>query len=179
MNLKEKGAAAILGVVALYAIAVATWFMSSEAAWKKAAKRYDESCKRYDKEERLIKQRNEWNEAYESEKQSMPTFKSDLATDTTWLRRIEDLAKTNHVLITQISSGKEVEADDVLELPIEVRNLEGSLESLVHFMHALETTDEGMFDIKSIDLQPNKSKRGYLKGSMSITCAYLRSQNEE
>ena len=103
----------------------------------------------------------------------MPTFEAGKATDTVWLRKVEDLARTNLVLITSIDSGKEVEAGDVLELPIEVKSWEGSLEALVKFMHALENTSEGMFDVKEISLKPSQ-KKGYLKGSLSITCAYMR-----
>lgn len=174
MGLKEKALVAVIGVVVLYAIAVATWFLSSERAWGQAAKKYDREAKRYEKEEALIGEKRKWNEAYESEKAAMPTFEIGKATDTTWLRTVEEIARTNLVLITQIDAGKEVEADDVLELPIEVRNLEGSLEALVKFMHELENTDKGMFDIKTISLQPNKSKPGYMKGSLSLTCAYMR-----
>ena len=60
-----------------------------------------------------------------------------------------------------------------MELPIEVKSWEGSLEALVKFMHALENTSDGMFDIKEINLKPSQ-KKGYLKGSLSITCAYMR-----
>ena len=107
------------------------------------------------------------------EKAAMPTFEAGKATDTVWLRKVEDLARTNLVLITSIDSGKEVEAGDVLELPIEVKSWEGSLEALVKFMHALENTPEGMFDVKEISLKPSQ-KKGYLRGSLSITCAYMR-----
>jgi hypothetical protein len=103
----------------------------------------------------------------------MPTFEAGKATDTVWMRKVEDLARTNLVLITQIDSGAETEAGDVLELPITVGGLEGSLEAIVKFMHALENTSEGMFDVREMNLRPSQ-KKGYLRGSMSITCAYMR-----
>ena len=174
MGLKEKALVAVVGVIVLYAVAVGTWFLVSEKAWRSAARKYDTEAKRFEKEEALIAEKRKWNDAYESEKAAMPTFEIGKATDTTWLRKVEEIAKTNLVLITKIDAGKEVEADDVLELPIEVGSWEGSLEALVRFMHALENSQEGMFDVKSISLQPNKSKPGYLKGSLSLTCAYMR-----
>lgn len=175
-GLKEKALMAMAGVIVMFALAVGLWFFSAENAWKKSAKQYDRACQTYEKEERLISQRRKWNEAYEAEKAAMPLFAEGQATDTTWLRKVEELAKANNVLITQSSYGKEVEAGDVLELPIDVKNLEASLESLVKFMHALENTTEGMFDIRELSIQPNKSKKGYLKGSMAITCAYMRGE---
>lgn len=176
MSLKEQAVAAILVVALLFAGEVVFWFVGAESAWKKAAKTYDRACQQFEKEERLISQKRKWNDAYEAEKSAMPTFAIGEATDTTWLRKVEELAKANVVLITQSNYGKETEAGDVLELPIEVKNFEAHLEALVKFMHALENSDSCMFDIREINVQPNKSKKGYLKGSMSITCAYMRGE---
>lgn len=174
-SLREKAAMAVVGVVVLYAIAVAIWFTTSESAWRKAAKAYERESQRYEKEEKLIAQQRKWNELYESEKAAMPTFETGMATDTTWLRKVEELAKTNRVMITQIDSGDEVEAGDVLELPIEVRNFEGSLEALVRFMYDLESSKEGMFDVGEMSIKPS-NKKGYLKGAFSLTCAYMREE---
>ena len=172
-KLREKAMLAVVAVVVLYAVAVGVWFFSAESAWKRAAKAYRRECDRYEQEEKLISERRKWNELYDREKAAMPTFEAGKATDTVWLRKVEDLARTNLVLITSIDSGKEVEAGDVLELPIEVKSWEGSLEALVKFMHALGNTPEGMFDVKEISLKPSQ-KKGYLRGSLSITCAYMR-----
>ena len=172
-KLREKAMLAVVAVVVLYAVAVGVWFFSAESAWKRAAKAYRRECDRYGQGEKLISERRKWNELYDREKAAMPTFEAGKATDTVWLRKVEDLARTNLVLITSIDSGKEVEAGDVLELPIEVKSWEGSLEALVKFMHALENTPEGMFDVKEISLKPSQ-KKGYLRGSLSITCAYMR-----
>ena len=40
-------------------------------------------------------------------------------------------------------------------------------------MHELENTDQGMFDFSSLVFKPS-SKKGYLKGSFTVTCAYMR-----
>ena len=172
-KLKEKAMMAVVAVVVLYAVAVGVWFFSAESAWKRAAKAYSRECDRYEQEEKLISEKRKWNELNDREKAAMPTFEAGKATDTVWLRKVEDLARTNLVLITSIDSGKEVEAGDVLELPIEVKSWEGSLEALVKFMHALENSTDGMFDVKEISLKPSQ-KKGYLRGSLSITCAYMR-----
>ena len=172
-KLKEKAVMAVAAVVVLYAIAVGVWFFSAESAWKRAAKAYGRECDRYEQEEKLISERRKWNDLYDREKAAMPTFEAGKATDTVWLRKVEDLARTNLVQITSIDSGKEVEAGDVLELPIDVKSWEGSLEALVKFMHALENSTDGMFDVKEISLKPSQ-KKGYLRGSLSITCAYMR-----
>ena len=176
MGLKEKAMMAVIGVIVLYAIAVATWFLVSERAWAKAAKAYAGAERKFNAEEKLISEKRHWVGAYESEKAAMPMFDEGEATDTTWLSKVDSIAKKNLVLIAQINAGAEEQHDNVYELPIEVKNLEGSLEALVKFMHELENTKEGMFDVKSINLQPNRSKPGYLKGSLSLTCAYMRKE---
>ena len=172
-KLREKAMMAVVAVVVLYAVAVGVWFFSAESAWKRAAKAYGRERDRYEQEEKLISEKRKWNELYDLEKAAMPMFEVGKATDTVWLSKVEELARTNLVLITSRDPGKEVEAGDVLELPIEVKSWEGSLEALVKFMHALENTPEGMFDVKEISLRPSQ-KKGYLRGSLSITCAYMR-----
>ena len=172
-SLKEKAVLAVVGVVLMYGLAVVLWFTSQEAAWKKAAKTYKSARDTYDKECRLISERQKWNDAYEEEKAQMPTFEFGKTTDTTWLQKMDELAEKHHISISQRQGGKEVEKGDVLELPIEVRNWEGALESLVKFMHEIENTSEGMFDIGSLNFKPS-AKKGYLKGSFTLTCAYMR-----
>ena len=172
-SLKEQAMMGALGMIILYAVAAGTWFMYAEGAWKKSEKQYRKAQDNYRRECRLIAERNKWTDAYDAEKAAMPTFETGKATDTTWLKMMDMLAEKHNIAISQRQSGKEVESGDVLELPIEVRNWEGSLESLVKFMHELENTRDGMFDIRSLNFKPS-SKKGYLKGSFTLTCAYMR-----
>jgi len=164
---------ATIGVIVLYAIAVGAWFLSAESAWKKAAKAYARAKDTYQKEVKLIGEKRKWTEAYETEKAAMPTFEAGKATDTTWRRKLDELAAKHHIAIASAQTGKEVEAGDVLELPIEVKSWEGCLESLVKLMHELENTEEGMFDITQISFKPG-NKKGYLRGSFTLNCAYMR-----
>ena len=45
-SLREKAVLAVVGVVALYAVAVGLWFMSQEQAWKTAVKKYESAQKK-------------------------------------------------------------------------------------------------------------------------------------
>ena len=172
-SLKEKAVMAMLVVVIMYAGAVVLWFVSAESAWKKAAKRYDDARRTYQKEVKLIGEKRKWTEAYDTEKAAMPTFAVGKTTDTTWLSKMDEIALKNKIQISQRQGGKEVAEGDVLELPIVVNSWEGSLEALVKFMHELENTNEGMFDVRALNFKPS-SKKGYLKGSFTLTCAYMR-----
>ena len=172
-TLREKAMMAMLGMVALYAFAVVLWFMSAESSWKKAAKDYDRAKKSYQNEVKLIGDKKKWTEAYENEKATMPTFEDGKATDTYWQRKLDEIAEKHHIVISSSQPGKEIEAGDVLVLPIEVKSWEGCLESLVKFMHELENTNDGMFDITQLNFKPS-SKKGYLRGSFTLNCAYMR-----
>ena len=172
-SLREKAVMAVLGVIVLYAIAVGMWFFSAEGAWKKAAKNYDKAKDTYLREVKLSGEERKWTDAYEQEKAQMPTFEAGKATDTTWRRKLDEIAEKHHFLIASAQTGKEAEAGDVLELPIDVKSWEGSLEALVRLMHELENTSEGMFDITQISFRPS-SKKGYLRGSFTLNCAYMR-----
>lgn len=173
-SLKEKAVMAVLGVVALYAIAIGFWFLSAADSWKKAARNYEKAKETFAKEERLIGEKRKWTDAYEAEKAAMPMFEAGKTTDTTWLSKMDELALKHHILISQRQGGKETEEGDVQELPIVVNNWEGSLEALVKFMHELENTSEGMFDMRALSFKPNNSKKGYLRGGFTLTCAYMR-----
>ena len=174
-SLREKAVIAVVVVLALYALAAVLWFVSQQAAWKRAANAYDRAKKTYESERKLIGERQKWNDAYEEEKAQMPTFAFGKSTDTTWLQKMDELAEKHHISISQRQPGKEIEKGDVLELQIEVRNWEGALESLVKFMHELENTSEGMFDVGYLNFKPS-SKKGYMKGSFTLTCAYMREE---
>ena len=172
-ELRQKAMMAIVGVIVLYAVAAGVWFFSAEAAWKKAAKSYAKEKDKYLREEKLIGEKQKWTEAYENEKATMPTFEAGKATDTTWRRKLDEIAAKHNIVISSAQTGKEVEAGDVLELPIEVKTWEGCLEALVKFMHELENTNDGMFDITQLNFKPS-SKKGYLRGSFTLNCAYMR-----
>ena len=166
--------ASIGGMVVLYALAVAMWFMSQEQAWKTAAKKYDAAAKKTLSERRLISQRQKWNDAYGEEREKMPVFSDDAKdVDTHWLSRMDSLAQDCHVSISQRQAGQQVEAGDVFELPIDVKRWEATITSLVKFMHALESEKEAMFDVREIAIKPS-SRKGFLTGSFKLACAYMR-----
>ena len=173
MGLKEKALVSVVVVLALYAAAVATWFMHSERAWKKAKDRYESTCRQFRRETETIANKDKYVEDYEKAKEFMPVFEASKTTEATWLKKMREIAAENLIVIGQDEAKPEVVGDDVHELPIDVRSWEGSLEALVKFMHELENTDEGMFDIRAINFKPN-TKTGYLRGSFTLTCAYMR-----
>ena len=173
---REKAVFATLGVLLLYAAGVAVWFMHSDRAWSQSRRKYVEAAKTCAKERQLIGEKKKWEEAYEAEKAQMPMFDVGRSTDTAWLRKMEEIAQRNLILLGQHRAEAEVDADDVKELPVVVTGCEGSLEALVKFMHELENSEDGMFSISQLRAKPSR-KPGYLNIDFTLNCAYMREGN--
>ena len=179
LSRRDRMIAAVAGVVLMYGLAAALWFMGQEQAWRSAAKKYDAAAKKTVSERKLISQRQKWNDAYEDEREKMPVFSEDAKdVDTHWLSRMDTLAQDCHVSISQRQAGQQVEAGDVFEQPIDVKRWEATITSLVKFMHALECETNAMFDVREISVKPS-SHKGFLTGSFKLACAYMRGEKEE
>ncbi len=181
LSRRDRMLLAVAGVVVMYAIAGVLWFTSQEMAWRTAAKKYAAAEKKTLSEKRLISQRQKWNDAYEEEREQMPMFaEGALDVDTHWLRRMNALALENNVSISQSQAGKQVEAGDVKEQPIDVKRWEATITSLVEFIHALESATNAMFDVREISIKPSARKGGgFLTGSFKLACAYMHGDVEE
>ena len=179
LSRRDRMIAAVGGVMVMYALAVVVWFMSQEQAWRVASRKYAAAVKKTNSEKRLISQRGRWYDAYEAEREKMPVFSEDAKdVDTHWLSRMDAIAQTNNVGISQRQAGQQVVAGDVYEQPIDVKRWEATITSLVKFMHALENEKEAMFDIREISIKPS-SHKGFLSGNFKLACAYMRGEAEE
>ena len=179
LSRRDRMIAAVGGVVVMYALAVCVWFMSQKQAWRVASKKYAAAVKKTNSEKRLISQRGKWYDAYENEREKMPVFSEEAKdVDTHWLSRMDAIAQTNNVGISQRQAGQQVVAGDVYEQPIDVKRWEATITSLVKFMHALENEKEAMFDIREISIKPS-SHKGFLSGNFKLACAYMRGEAEE
>ena len=124
MSLKEKAIASTLGVILLYAGAIAILFMrqlpAKTGAWARARKAYETACTQYKKECRLIGEKAEWTERYDAEKAQMPMFGTDADTDTTWRRKLREIAQKNFIQVGSETPAEELQAGDVWELSFDV-----------------------------------------------------------
>lgn len=179
MSRRDRMIAAVVGIVAMYALAVAVWFVSQEKAWRVASGKYAKAVKQTAKEKKLIAQRSKWYDAYEAEREKMPEFSVEAKNvDTHWLSRMDAIAQSCNVGISQRQAGEQIVAGDVYEQPIDVKRWEATITSLVKFMHALESEKEAMFDIREISVKPS-SRKGFLTGNFKLACAYMRGDEEE
>jgi len=179
LSSRDRTLLSVIGAVALYAVLALIWFTSQADAWRAARKKYDQSVATYEKEKRLIAERDKWTADYEAERAKMPMFETDAKdVDTRCMQRMDALAAEYYVAIQQRQSGKEESVGDVFELPLDVRGWEAGLEPLVKFLYALQSDGNTMFDVRQIAVKPS-SRKGFLKGTFSLACAYMRGDRDD
>ncbi len=121
----------------------------------------------------MIAARDAWEGRYDAVKDRMPVFSRTDQVSTYWLSIMDAAADEHGLKIIQRSQRDETLVAGVCELPIEVRSWEGTLESLVRFIHALES-EGAMLEIRELRVSPIRERQGYLKGSFLLSCAYMR-----
>ena len=173
LSLRDRALLMILGIAVLYVAAGLAWIMSVQHKWTVSLKKYRDAVKKYERENDLIAQTDRWNMEYISEKEKMPMFPEGEDVDTHWMNLMDNLATTNYIAISRRQYGKEVAKGDVFELPVEVSGWEGSLEGLVKFLWDVQSNGQSMMDVSAITIRPSQ-KKGFLKGTFTLTCAYMR-----
>lgn len=171
-TIQEKKILTVFGVVLAFAL-FGVFYAKIAKSWKNAWEGYTSEKARYVRECNLIARKGELQEAYDQEKSLMQMFAADEDTKTTWLRKFDKLAEDHLITLTTRQALDETQDGEVYELAIDAKNWDGTLDHLVPFLHELENTSDGMFDIRSLNFKPNP-KTGRFKGSLVITCAYMR-----
>jgi Tfp pilus assembly protein PilO len=171
---REKTMLLVAVVAVLYA-AAALSYKKQAANWKSSERLYRSAQKKVQEERALIAARDEWLARYEQMRGLMPVFPYDQDVDTHWLNIMDAAATRNGLTIARRQTGKEVEVGDVFELPIECKGWEGTLEALVKFLYDLQG-EGAMLDVRQLFIQPVSGRPGYLRGTFTLTCAYMRGE---
>ena len=173
---REKNMMLIMVVIVLYA-AAALSFKKQVENWKREQKIYLTAQKKLREEKALIAARGEWTRRYEEVCDLMPVFPKEKDVDTHWLNVMDSAATRNGLTISRRQANKETEVGDVFELPIDCKDWEGTLESLVKFLYDLHQ-EGAMLDMRQLYIRPS-NKPGYLKGTFTLYCAYMRGDVEK
>lgn len=139
--------------------------------WKTMRAEQEELRKDIAEDQRLIESRGRWEQEFESLKTFLPQYPPDKKMDVHWLSVMDRLAAQHGVQITRRQVGEEQRLGDVYELPIEVRDWEGSLDAIVHFLFDLQTQG-AMLDVRHLLMKPNEKKE--LRGRFVLSCAFTR-----
>ncbi len=125
----------------------------------------------------LIEAGPQWREQYEKVRRDMPVFATGQQVDTHWLREMDNLARAHGVSITRRRPGTETLVGDVYELTIE-SEWEAPLDAFTHFLHAMQSAG-AMLDVRELVIRTQSAKRGILRGSFTLHCAYMRGDAAE
>lgn len=171
VSFREKNMLLVTVVVVLYA-AAALSYKKQAANWKAAQRIHATAQKKLGEENALIAAKEEWSAKYAQMRDLMPVFPREKDVDTHWLNVMDSLATRNGFTIARRQTNKETEVGDVFELPIDCKDWEGTLESLVKFLYDLHR-EGAMLDVRQLYIRTS-NRPGYLKGTFTLSCAYMR-----
>ena len=123
----------------------------------------------------VIAQKQQWEDAYASKAGLMPVFEPGRQVETYWLGVLDRVASKNHLSIIRRQAGEERLVGDVYEMPIDCKEWEGDLDALVSFLYDIHA-EGAMLDVRRLFVRPAGNKSAGLRGSFTLTCAYMRSE---
>ncbi len=139
--------------------------------WKDLGAKVAEEQARYEADMRLIESRGDWEERFVKLGELMPAFPAEKKMDIHWLSVMDQIASKNGLVITKRQAGEEKKIGDVYELTIEIREWEGTLDALVHFLFDLQGLGV-MLDVKQLYVKPLDASK--LRGRFTLNCAYSK-----
>lgn len=119
----------------------------------------------------LVAEREEWASRFEEVSGMLSRHPATQKMDIYWMSIMDRLAAKHGVTISKRQVGEEKQAGEVYELPIEVKEWEGSLDALVHFLFDLQN-EGAMLDVRQLLVKPKAG--GILRGRFVLFCAYTR-----
>lgn len=173
MSQREKMLALAAFFVILYGI-IGFTAGGRIALWRSLAGERREALAEKSRMRVLIGQRDNWLRQYEELQKLLPVFAAGRQVDTHWLGLMDRLAGRHGVNIMRRQVGAEQQVGEIFELPIEVREWDGSLEAILRFLHDLQS--EGvMLDVRQMLIRPRDAGNPeVLRGRFTVHCAYLR-----
>jgi len=165
------------GTVALFAVTVLVAKPKLDE-WGDLRGQQAELRLKIEKERQLVSTADTWQKRFDAIRKLMPVQPADRPMDVYWLSIMDDLAKKHGVKIAQRQANREDRIGDIYELPIEVREWEGSLEQIVHFLFDLQSQG-AMLDVRQLTISPKEDKNTItLRGRFTLYCAYMRERGK-
>ncbi len=132
-----------------------------------------------DMRQALIGQHDRWRRQYAQLRDLMPVFDAGRQVETHWLGLMDRAAARHGLNILRRQVGAEISLGEVYEMPIDCREWEGTLDSLLRFLYDLQS--EGvMLDVRQLFIRPREAGNpGMLRGRFVLYCAYLRNRPDE
>jgi len=121
----------------------------------------------------LVDGRARWEGRYDKLREMIPQYPATQKMDIHWLSIMDRLADKHGVKISRRQAKAEKKYGLVYELPLEVKDWEGTLDAIVHFLYDLQA-EGAMMDVRQLMIKPKG--RGDLRGRFTLYCAYTRAK---
>lgn len=143
-------------------------------AWRDRLDRLDGLRRNRAEARELISMGPQWSQKYEEIHDQMPVFEPGRQVDTYWMSKMDELARTYDVSITRRQVGRETLVGDVYEFTTECQ-WEGPLDAVSKFLCAMQEAG-AMLDVRDFVVRTQSAKKGFLRGSFILHCAYMRGE---
>ncbi len=164
----------VLGVVTLTAALYGLLFYlasSRMTEWRTIREEQEQLRLSIATSQELVDAREEWEARMVERQDLMPVFPQGQRMDLHWLSVIESVAARHELQILRHEPGDERQEGPVYELPIFVRQWEGTIDALVGFLFDIER-EGAMLDVRYLHVRPRDQSIRH--GRMDIYCAYRR-----
>ncbi len=169
----EQNLAAATLLVALFGI-LGLKLRPGLEAWRERIARLESLRRERTAARELIEMGPQWREHYDEVRNQMPVFGNGVQVDTYWMSIMDRLADEYSVSITRRNVGREARVGDVYEFTTDCQ-WEGPLDAVAKFLCALQ--DAGaMLDVRDLVLRTHGNRKGFLRGSFTLYCAYMRGE---
>lgn len=146
-------------------------------AWRDSLSRLDGLRRNRAEARELIDMGPQWRDQYDKVRGEMPVFEPGRQVDTYWMSEMDRLAREYGVSITRRKVGNETPTGDVFEFSTECE-WEAPLDSFAKFLYAMQSAG-AMLDVRELVIRTQERKKGFLRGSFVLHCAYMRGEAEE
>jgi len=139
--------------------------------WKEAVHAREALAGKEELPEYLAKQEANWLEKLTTFREQLPHHPVDKDVTAELMKTLELTARTHNLILIKREPQKEKPLDDLYELAIHC-SWEGTLDSLVHFLYAIQVQGATL-DIRNLQITPQRGGNK-LKGTFTVDCAYCR-----
>jgi len=140
--------------------------------WQERIETRKAQAQRIEVAKRLVGDRARWDERLANLHTRLTRYPVAMDVTADYLKILERVAKDNNITLVKRRPKKEKPQGDCYEMPIDC-TWEGDLNSLVHFLYALDQENVTM-DMESLSVKLVAGGKERLKGNFTLMCIYTR-----
>ena len=140
--------------------------------WQERIETRKAQAQRIEVAKRLVGDRARWDERLANLHTRLTRYPVAMDVTADYLKILERVAKDNNITLVKRKPQKEKPQGDCYEMPIDC-TWEGDLNSLVHFLYALDQENVTM-DMENLSVKLVAGGKERLKGNFTLMCIYTR-----